>query len=341
MTGTAPRPATDSAITSQIPASDVIVRAAGKWRWVAGLAVALTLVVVGAVYLFHNRTSQQGIFSVAVLPFVNAGNDPNTEYLSDGLTESIINNLSQLPGLRVMARSTVFRYKGNEADPQKAGQELHVGAVLTGRLQQRGDMLIVQAELVDVDKGAQLWGDQYNRKLADVFAVQQEISQQISEKLRVRLTGEDKTRMAKRGTTNPEAYQLYLQGQYEWNKRTPQSLKKSIEYFQRAIDRDPGYALAYAGLADVYVISSGYGIFAPRDSYPRAKAAATKALELDDTLAGAHATLGQEKAAFEHDWSGAEWEFRQAIERNPGYANAHYFYGYLYLVAVGRMDEAI
>jgi len=342
--GTTPAPAPASVVAA--PSSAVtpvaqqvpVTKLRPKWLLPAMAALVVALLAAG-VYVMRSRG--QVIDSVAVLPFVNVSADPNTEYLSDGITESIINNLSQFPGLRVMARSTVFRYKGKEADPQKVGQELHVGAVLAGRLQQRGDTLIVQAELVDVDKGAQLWGDQYNRKLADVFAVQQEISQQISEKLRVRLTGEDKTRLAKRGTTNPEAYQLYLQGQYEWNKRTPESLKKSIAYFQRAIEKDPAYALAYAGLANVYVISGGYGIFAPKDCFPRAKAAATKALELDDTLAEAHATLGDEKAEFEHDWSGAEKEYRQAIERNPGYANAHYFYGYLYLVAVGRMDEAI
>ena len=333
---------TDSARVGALSGAAPVAQAGPWWRrktvlGIGGVALAALLAVGG--YLMRGRG--HAIDSVAVLPFVNVSADPNTEYLSDGITESIINNLSQLPGLRVMARSTVFRYKGKDADPQKVGQELRVGAVLAGRLQQRGDTLIVQAELVDVDKGAQLWGDQYNRKLADVFAVQQEISQQISEKLRLRLTGEDKTRLAKRGTTNPEAYQLYLQGQYEWNKRTPESLKKSIEYFHRAIEKDPAYALAYAGLANVYVISSPYGIFAPKDCFPRAKAAATKALELDDTLAEAHATLGYEKTAFEHDWSGAEKEFRQAIERSPGYANAHYFYGIVYLVAVGRMDEAI
>ena len=341
-TGTVPRPATDSAIASQIPASDVVVPAAGKWRWVAGLAVALTLVVVGAVYLLHNRTSQQEIFSVAVLPFVNAGNDPNTEYLSDGLTESIINNLSQLPGLRVMARSTVFRYKGNEADPQKAGQELHVGAVLTGRLQQRGDMLIVQAELVDVDKGVQLWGDQYNRKLADVFAVQQEISQQISEKLRVRLTGEDKTRLAKPGTTNPEAYQLYLQGRYAFNRRGAESLKRAIQYFEQATALDPNYAQAYVGLADAYHVISGYwGGLPPKESFPKAKAAALKAIELDDNLAEAHTALAAVKAGYEWDWAGAEGEFKRAIELSPSFADGRYFYAIIYLVPMRRFEEAV
>ena len=321
-----------------------VVSARPWWRPKIGLgltAAALAALLAIASYIVLLRGRGEAIDSLAVLPFVNVSADPQTEYLSDGITESVINNLSQLPSLRVMARSTVFRYKGKEADPQKVGQDLHVGAVLSGRLQERGDTLVIQAELVDVSKGTQLWGAQYNRKLADILAVQQEISQQISEKLRVRLTGEDKTRLAKRGTTNPEAYQLYLQGQYEWNKRTPESLKKSIEYFHRAIEKDPAYALAYAGLADVYVISSSYGIFAPKDCFPRAKAAAIKALELDDMLAEAHATLGYEKTEFEHDWSGAEKEFRQAIERSPGYANAHYFYGIVYLVAAGRMDEAI
>jgi eukaryotic-like serine/threonine-protein kinase len=306
--------------------------------------LVLAVLAAAAGYWFYGAKPSVGgrMDSVAVLPFVNVSADPNTEYLSDGITESIINNLSQLSGLRVMARSTVFRYKGKEADPQKVGHELHVAAVLAGRLQQRGDTLIVQAELVDVDKGAQLWGDQYNRKLADVFTVQQEISQQISEKLRVRLTGEDKTRLAKRGTTSPEAYQFYLQGRYAFNRRGAESLKRAIQYFEQAIALDPNYAQAYVGLADAYHVISGYwGGLSPRESFPKAKAAALKALELDDRLAEAHTSLAAVKSGYEWDWAGAEREFKRAIELSPSSADGRYFYAYTYLAPMGRFEEAV
>jgi non-specific serine/threonine protein kinase len=334
---------TDSTRVGAVSGIAPVAQATAWWRskmalGIAGVALA-ALLAVGA-YVLRGRG--QAIDSVAVLPFVNVSADPNTEYLSDGITESIINNLSQFPGLRVMARSTVFRYKGKEADPQKVGQELHVAAVLAGRLQQRGDTLIVQAELVDVDKGAQLWGDQYNRKLADVFAVQQEISQQISEKLRVRLTGEDRTRLAKRGTTNPEAYQLYLQGRYAFNRRGAESLKRAIQYFEQATALDPNYAQAYVGLADAYHVISGYwGGLPPKESFPKAKTAALKALELDDKLAEAHTALAAVKLGYEWDWAGAEREFKRAIELSPSSADGRYFYAFIYLAPIGRFEEAV
>jgi TolB-like protein len=227
-----------------------------------------------------------------VLPFASDGTDTNAEYLSDGITESLINNLSQFPNLRVMARSTVFRYKGKDADPQKAGNDLHVHAVLSGRLQQQGDTLIVHAELIDVRTGAQLWGGQFNRKLEDVLALQDDLSRDIAEKLRMRLTGDEKQRLAKRYTENPEAYRLYLQGRYHWNKRSPEGAQKAVDYFQQAIDKDPTYALAYAGMADAYTHFSFFNVAPPRDATPRAKAATMKALEIDDHLAEAHDSLG-------------------------------------------------
>ncbi len=334
---------TDSARSAAVSAVGPVIQARPWWGsktalTAGGVVVAALLTLATWFTVFQGRG--EAIDSVAVLPFVNVSADPNTEYLSDGITESIINNLSQLPGLRVMARSTVFRYKGKEADPQKVGQELHVGAVLTGRLQQRGDMLVVQAELVDVDKGAQLWGDQYNRKLADVFAVHQEISQQISEKLRVRLTGEDKTRLAKRGTTNPEAYQAYLRGRYYWNKRTEEALRKGLDYFEQAIEKDPAFAQGYAGLADSYRFLGYYNFLPPKDAYPRAKAAAMKALELDDSLAEAHATLGGIRRTYDWDWAEAEKEFNRAIELNPNYAGAHQWRANLFN-ATGRREQGL
>ncbi len=288
----------------------------------------------------RGRRSRKAIDSLAVLPLVNASADPNTEYLSEGITESIINSLSQIPKLRVMARSTVFRYKGRETDPQEVGRDLNVRAVLTGRVLQLGDRLIIKAELVNVADGSQLWGEQYNRELSDIFALQEEIAQQISEKLRIKLTGEEKKRLTKRYTENTEAYQFYLKGRFYWNKRTSEAAKKGIEYFEQAIEKDPNYALAYAGLADSYALLGGYDVLRPKDSYPRARAAATKALEIDDTLAEAHTSIARIRMAFDWDWLAAEREFKRAIELNPNYATAHHWYG-MYLVRMGRFDEAL
>ncbi len=283
--------------------------------------------------------SRKTIESLAILPLINGGGDPDTEYLSDGITESIINNLSQLPKLRVMARSTVFRYKRKEVDPQRAGQEMGVRAVLTGRVLQRGDLLVIKAELVDTEDGSHLWGEQYNRKLSDIFTIEEEISREISAKLRLKLSGAEKKQLTKRYTDNTEAYQLYLKGRFYWNKRTAEGLKKGIEYFQRAIESDPGYALAYAGLADSYNILVSYSALAPHDAFPKAKEAATRALEIDGKLAEAHTSLAFVKFGYDWDWTGAERGFKQAIQLNPGYAFAHNFYAVL-LSARGRFDEA-
>jgi serine/threonine protein kinase/Tfp pilus assembly protein PilF len=283
--------------------------------------------------------SRKSIDSLAILPIINAGGDPDTEYLTDGITESIINNLSQLPKLRVMARSTVFRYKGKDVDPQRVGQELGVRAALTGRALQRGDLLIIKTELVDTEDGSHLWGEQYNRKLSDIFTIEEEISREISDKLRLKLSGAEKKQLTKRYTENNEAYQLYLKGRFYWNKRTLEGLKKGIEYFQQAIDNDPGYALAYAGLADSYNILVSYSALAPHDAFPKAKAAAIKALELDGRLAEAHTSLAFVKFGYDWDWAEAERGFKQAIQLNPGYSFAHNFYGVL-LAALGRLEEA-
>ncbi len=275
------------------------------------------------------RARGEAIDSLAVLPFVNASTDPNSEYLSDGISESIINDLSQLSNLRVMARTTVFRYKGKEVDPQKIGRDLNVRAMVTGRVQQRGDNLIIQAELVDVENGSQLWGGQFNRKLADVIGIQEEISKEISERLRLKLSGDEKQRLTKRYTENAEAYQLYLQGLYYYHKLTPDGLRKAIEYFQQAIDKDPNYALAYAGLADTYNPLAFFNMLPPREVMPKAKAAAVKALELDDRRAEAHASLGWASFAYDRDWPAAEKHFQRALALNPAYPNAHTLCPYL------------
>lgn len=284
--------------------------------------------------------SRKAIDSLAILPLVNETGDPETDYLSDGITESIINNLSQLPKLRVMARSTVFRYKGREVDPLRTGRELGVRAALTGRLVQRGDVLSVKTELVDTEDGSHLWGGHYDRKLTDIFSIEDEISKEISEKLRLKLTGAQKKRLTRRYTENTGAYQLYLKGRFYWNKRTEDALRKGIEYFQQAIEIDCGYALAYAGLADSYNILASYSAVAPKDAFPTAKAAATRALELDQQLAEAHASLAFVKFGYDWDWQESARAFQQAVDLNPGYAWAHNWYA-VTQAAFGRFEDAL
>ncbi|MCI0487880.1 MAG: protein kinase [Blastocatellia bacterium] len=283
--------------------------------------------------------SRKQVNSLAILPFANASDDPDMEYLSDGITESIINNLSQLPKLKVMARSTVFRYKGKPADPQEVGEALGVRVVLTGRVLERGDQLIIKAELVDASDGSQIWGEQYNRNRSAIFAVEEEISKEISEKLRLKLSGTEKRQLGKRYTEKTAAYHLYLKGRYSWNKRTVEGLNRGIEYFEQAITEDPNYALAYAGLADSYNILASYSALPSRDAFTRAKTAALKALELDDELAEAHTSLALIRFGCDWNWREAEREYELAIKLNPGYATAHLWYA-LYLAAMGRFDEA-
>ena len=283
---------------------------------------------------------QEPIESVAVLPFANRSADPNTDYLSDGITESLINNLSQISALRVTARSTVFRYKGKDADPRKVGSDLHVRAVVSGRLLKRGSSLIIQAELMDVATGSQLWGGQYNREAENVFLLQDDLSREISEKLRLRLTGDEKRRLTKRYTEDAEAYRLYLKGRYHWNKRNPEGLQKAVDYFQQALNRDPVYPLAYAGLADTYAYLSFFHVVPPRQAMPKAKAAAVKALEIDDHLAEAHVSLGYVSFTYDGDWSAAGKYFEQALALNPIYSGAHTFYAF-YLSSLGRSEEAL
>jgi TolB-like protein/Tfp pilus assembly protein PilF len=282
----------------------------------------------------------RAVDSLAVLPFGNTDSDPEAEYLADGITESIINHVSRLSGVRVMARSTVFRYKDKNLDPRAVGRKLNVDAVLLGRIQQRGDALLVGAELVEVRNGWRLWGEQYNRKLADIFAVEEEISREISEKLSLRLTGEDRNRLAKRHTESTEAYQDYLKGRYHLNRLTEDGLRKGIEYFQRAIGRDRNYALAYTGLADAFGLLGFMGLAPAAEAMPKAKEAARRALEIDNGLAEAHASLGGIFKNYDWDWAAAEREFQKALELNPRYANAHRMYA-AYLSAVARPEESL
>jgi eukaryotic-like serine/threonine-protein kinase len=307
--------------------------------WALAGAVVLLLIALAA-WGFFARKHGPVIESLAVLPFANSSADPNTEYLSDGITESLINSLSEVHGLRVMARSTVFRYKGKEPDPREVGKDLNVRAVLVSRLLQRGDTLVINTELVDAEKGTQLWGTQYKRTLADVLTVQEEISRDISENLRLRLTGEEKQRLGKRYTENAESYQLYLKGRYYSNKASLDGLKKSVAYFQQAIEKDPGNALAYAGLANSYDTLGIFAYLQSKDAFPKAKAAAMKALEIDESLAEARAALGVAKYIYDWDWSGAEHDLKKAIELNPTSVDAHRTYAQ-YLTVVGRFEDGL
>jgi eukaryotic-like serine/threonine-protein kinase len=305
----------------------------------ATLLVLAILIVAGAALLYFVRGGK-AIDSVAVLPFVNASADPDTEYLSDGITESLINSLSQLSRIKVIARGSVFRYKGRETDPRAVGRELGVQAVLTGRVLQRGGDLSISAELMDARDNSHIWGEQYHRKLADVLAVEQEITRDMSEKLRLKLSGEEQKRLTKSYTESTEAYQHYLKGRYYLDKSTEESAKKAIEHFKRAIEIDPNYALAYVGLADGHLGLQFHSSVAPKDAYQRAKAAVLKAQQIDETLAEIHASLGEIKTNYERDFVGAEREYKRAIQLKPNFAAAHWRYG-VYLSAMGRHEEAI
>jgi TolB-like protein len=277
---------------------------------------------------------------LAVLPFTTIGADVDSEYLAEGITESIMNKLSGVVGLRVVPRSVVFRYKGRDMDPSDIAKEVNARAVVTGRIMQRGDTLVIKAELVDSVTESQLWGDQYNRKLADIFAVQEEMAAEIVRSLRFKLSGQEQAGLAKRFTESTKAYQAYLRGRHHWNKRTVEGLRQAIEHFQEAIDVDPSYALAYAGLADTFNILGYYNTQRPHDAYPRGKAAATRALALDESLAEAHASMGYIQVFYDYDWPGAAKSFSRAMELNPQYATAHQWYAW-YLFVMERFDEAL
>ena len=300
---------------------------------------ALAVAVVIALTVLRTRNQGERIDSIAVLPFANKSGDPNAEYLSDGITEGVINNLSRLPHMRVMARSTVFRFKGHSDDPQKVGTDLKVRAVVTGRVLQHGDALDIQTELVDVSSGSQLWGEDYNRKLSDASGIQQEIARDISDSLRLRLNAEEKSKLVQPTTQNAEAYQLYLKGQYFLFKLTEEDGKKAVAYFQQAIDADNNFALAYTGLATAYVAFSDTTL-APREAIPRAREAVKTALKLDDSLPEAHRALADILFIYDWDWPAAEREYKRAIDLNPNYAEAYHQYAWP-LAMSGRTSEAL
>jgi len=329
---------------SAINPTESILSKAQRNKW-ALLASALALILLAVA--ISRWLSTEYLDSLAILPFSYVSSDPqlmanpDREYLSDGLTESIINNLSQLDSLKVIARSSVFSYKGKDLDVQTIGRELNVRAVLKGQIIQQGDELTIKAELIDVKDNRSIWGDTYQRrKTADIQTVQKEIARNVSEKLRLKLTGADQTQLAKTYTESGEAYEAYLKGRYHWNKRTDEGFKQATNFFQEAIVKDPNYALAYTGLADCYTLRSDYGFLAPKEGYALAKGAVTLALKYDDSLAEAHTSLASIKAVTDWDWQGAENEYRRAIELNPNYPTAHHWYAAQLLIQ-GRFDQAL
>jgi len=328
--------ATGAASVAALPARGM------KWRMgllAAGLSVA---VVLAFVFLFGvNRSKLNSVDSVAVLPFVNATGDTNAEYLSEGITQGLINTLAQLPKLKVVSLMSAYRYKGKAIDPPAVGRELGVHTILTGRMTRLGDSITISAELIDAEQDRQMWGKQYQRKLSDVSSLQPDITRDITENLQMKLTGAQRNLMAQRPTQNPEAYQLYLQGRFYWNRRTTGGINKAIDYFEQAIAKDPNYALAYSGLAGSYFsMARNSAALSPKEAGAKARRAAEKALELDPSLGEAHASMGLVLLMFEWDFSGAERQFQRAIDLNPSYPEAHQWYAEL-LWATGRYEEAV
>jgi len=309
------------------------------------LALGLIVLAAGAVgfgmYL-HARNTEVAIDSIAVLPFQNRSTEPDSEYLSEGLAESLIYRLSQLPNLKVSPTSLVFRYKGQEIDPIKVGKDLGVSAVLSGRITQRGDNLTISAELVDVRYNKLLWGEQYDRKTSELLATQREIAREIVDTLKLKVSGQERG-VAKHYTESNEAYQLYLKGRFYYNKRTDEGMQKSLEYYQQAIAKDPTFALAYSGVADTYDLlcaPDAGGTLPPNEVMPKAKAAAQKAIEIDESLAEPHVSLAHVRYYYDRDWAAAEREFKRAIELNPNYPQAHHWYA-IYLMWSGRTNEGL
>jgi serine/threonine protein kinase len=310
-----------------------------RFLWAAIPILVLAILMIGWAYL--RTTFFNPVRSIAVLPFADDSKDFSSQYIGDGITEGVINKLSEIPSLRIMSRTSVFRFKGKEMDALTAGKTLDVQMLLTGRITYRADALTLSAELVKVEDGSQIWGHQFRYSMSDLSRAQDDLAAAVSDKLQLRLNSAEETRLTKRVTDNSEAYQLYLQARYHLNQRTGSGIKKSIEFFQQATERDPNFALAYAGLADVYNLSNVLGIQSPRESSPEAKAAATKALVLDPRLGEAHAALGLVKSHYDYDFPAAQRDFLKAIEFNPNYSNAHLFYAGAYLSPLGRHQEAI
>jgi DNA-binding winged helix-turn-helix (wHTH) protein/TolB-like protein/Tfp pilus assembly protein PilF len=326
-------------VSAEIPALEVpaavVAAPPARSRRTPAFVLAAGLVIagiIGVMYFTSKAGNTSAIGSIAVLPFVDESSDPDAAYINDKIAESLINSLSKLPQLRVVPRSVVAGYKGREMDPRKIGEELNVRAVVTGRLRRHGDIITIQADLIDLQNVAQLWGQRYDHKVSDALLVQDDISRDIFENLRLKLNVEEKKQL--------EAYGLYLKGRNAWNKRTGDALLQAIEFFNKAIEIDPNYGAAYAGLADCYNMLVVYGRLQPKEGFPKAKEAATKALEIDESSAEAHSSMAFIKFRWDWDRTATEREFQTAIKLKPAYAPAHQWYS-SYLVAVERFDEAI
>jgi serine/threonine protein kinase/tetratricopeptide (TPR) repeat protein len=329
----------ESGKTAAMPASpERMLKRRKLWVVLAACIAAIGLAAVGTWYLRSGRTAQ--IDSIAVLPFTNGGGDANTDYLSDGITESLIDNLAHVPQLKVKSRNSVFHYKGKDVDVQKVGNELGVSALVIGRLVPRLDSIEVSAELTDVRDNTEIWGQHYSGKNSDIISLQQRIAGDIAEKLRSKLSTAEKQQVTKQGTQNPEAYQLYLKGRYYWNKQTSPDFATAISYFNQAISKDPNYALAYVGLADAYGALTGFG-GGPSEDFPKSNAAARRALELDASLAYPHAVLGSNYMEYDWDFAGGEAEYKKALELDPSDAAVHWLYAYDIGMIGGREQEAL
>ena len=333
----APSTSSSAVGVAQAPAAE-----RGK-LWSIVLPVVLVVLLIGlaaGIWYWRLKASAAQIESVAVIPFANVGGNGDTDFLVDGLTESLIASLAHVPGLKVKSRNSVFRYKGKEVDVQKVGKELTVDALLTGRVVQHGDTIQVSADLTNVQDNTEIWGEQYESKASDIISLQQQIAGDIAGRLRSKLSGPERQQVAKQGTQNADAYQLYVKGRYYWNKRTNADIKTAISYFNQAIDKDPSYALAYSGLADAYNVLGSYGED-PNDVTPKASEAAAKALELDPTLAHPHAVLGGIKMEYSWDFAGGEAEFKKALELDPSDATARQWLSEGLCEIGGRAQEAI
>jgi eukaryotic-like serine/threonine-protein kinase len=328
--------------TRERPPRKWLAPAAALATALATFLVLVALNVGGLRERLRGHPASPRIESLAVLPLENLSHDPEQEYFADGMTEELITDLSKIGALRVISRTSVMHYKGTQKTVPEIARELHVDAVVEGSVARSGNRVRITAQLIHASSDTHLWADNFERDMKDVLALQDEVARDIANKIQVKLTPQEQARLTSARPVDPEAHELYLKGRYYWSKRTPDALRKSLEYFQQAVEKDTGYPLAYAGLADCYdmMAAGNYSILPSKEAYPKAEAAARKALELDNTLAEAHTSLAWSKLTFDWDWQGAEREFKQAIELNPGYANAHHWYA-LYLTIMGRHTEAI
>jgi TolB-like protein/Flp pilus assembly protein TadD len=336
-------PMTEQTAVLPIGTGDIVPKSTGFDRRLLAAPFLLAIIVLGIFfgYRYFKPAGTEQITSIAVLPFENRSGNADPDYLSDGLADSLIYRLSQLPNLKVSPTSSVMRYKGKDTDVAQIAKELEVDAVMSGRLTQRGDDLSISVQLIDSRTKKLIWAEQYDRKMADLLATQREIATTITQKLQLKLSGEDAKGIAKKYTDNNEAYQLYLRGRYSFAKRTKVDMLAAIEYFRQAIKTDPKFALAYARLSEAYATMPAYPYLSPKEAFPEAKAAAQKALEIDPTLAEAHTFLAYSLAIYDWNWKEAETEFKRAIELDPNNSSAHFRYGQIYLMPVGRIDEGI